>query len=185
MFRRFGLCAAVLISAVAPAQGVIREEWLKAQFGGWTGLSFYCEIAGNSTETSANICSWATQRVRILARQSGVPLIVVSSDPFRRTLDKRQGARNHLDLVLYIRTTVPTPGQVVAVYIAIRAAPHVSLPPDDKSPNGEPRSGTLVLWETDLIGSGSPGHELEGALQQAVETNLMKFLNDYTDGTKP
>ncbi|WID96981.1 hypothetical protein QO058_01470 [Bosea vestrisii] len=162
------------------AQEDHKRSWLKQQFGGWTGLAFHCEIAGNSDRTAENLCSWATQRVRILARQSGAPLTVASSDPFQRVLDKRKVSGNPLDLVLYLSTTIPKSGGVTAVYVAVRASPHVSLPRDDKGVG--PRSGTLVMWETHTIGTGMAGPEFEVALQQPIEQNLMKFLNDYADG---
>lgn len=178
-----GVCAAMLVSAVAHAQNDRIRDYLKSQFSGWTGLSFYCEIPRGSHKTAENLCSWATQRVRILARQSGTPLVVVSSDPFQRGLDRHKYG-NPLDLVLYIRTTMPEPGTVIAVYAAVRAAPFVRLPPDASSKGRDPRSGKLLLWDKDMIGSGLPGHEFEGALQQALETILMQFLNDYADGAK-
>lgn len=168
-------------AADANAQTDYKREWLKSQFGGWSGLAFYCDIATNSAALAESLCIWATQRVRILARQSGARLTVVSSDPFQRVLDRRKVIGNPLDLVLYISTTVPKVGGVTAVYLAVRAAPHVTLPSDDQS-KGRARSGTLIMWETHATASGMAGAEFDGALQQAVETNLMKFLNDYADG---
>lgn len=181
-WRLIGACTALFAATGANAQENFKREWLKAQFGGWSGLTFHCEIAENSAQTAEKLCSWATQRVRILGRQSGAPLTVVSSDPYQRVLDKRKVSGNPLDLVVYISTNIPRAGNVTAVYVAVRASPHVSLPPDDKSKGAGPRSGTLVMWETHTIASGMASPELDLALQQSVENNLMKFLNDYADG---
>lgn len=180
--RRLTGALAILVFTGAHAQVASKREWLSSQFSGWSGLSFYCELAGSSDKTADNLCAWATQRVRMLARQSGSQLTVVSADPFQRILDKRKVGGNHLDLVLYISTTIPKPGGVTAAYVAVKASQHVTLPPDEKSKSRNQRSGTLVMWEAHAIGSGFAGPELDGALQQAVETNLMKFLNDYADG---
>jgi hypothetical protein len=59
----------MLVSAVAHAQDDWKRDYLQSQFSGYTGLSFYCEIARDIDKTAENLCSWATQRVRF--RRSG------------------------------------------------------------------------------------------------------------------
>jgi len=172
---------AMLATAGAQAQDAFKRDWLKSQFSGWGGIAFYCEISANGGTTPQKLCDWASQRVRILARQSGAPLTVLSSDMYERYAQRREIKNKPIDLVLAIMGTKPGPG-AAAIHMAIRATHSAELPADTRSTGPKPRSGTLVMWETEAIASGMPGSELDGALQQAAESNLMKFLNDYADG---
>lgn len=183
MALRLGLmtACAMLVTVSAQAQDAFKRDWLKSQFSGWDGIAFYCELSSGSGPTAQKLCDWASQRVRILARQSGAPLTVLSSDMFERYAQRRQMKNKPIDLVLAIVGTRPGPG-AAAVHVAVRAIHAAELPPDARSTGPKPRSGTLVMWETEVIAAGMPGSELDGVLQQAAESNLMKFLNDFADG---
>lgn len=184
MAWKIGLLAGLAMVATAHAQTKddFRRDWLKSQFSGWGGIVFYCDISENAGPTVKKLCDWASQRVRILARQSGAPLTVLSSERYERYAQRFARKDRPIDLQLAILGNKETPGSAAAVHIAIRATSSGDLPPDERSTGPKPRSGTLVMWETEAIVSGVPGTEMDGALQQAAESHLMKFLNDYADG---
>lgn len=177
-------CSVLVAADAAQAQNDDRSDWLQSQFSGWSGIAFHCEISPANSSTAKSLCGWAEQRVRLLGRQSGAQVTVVSSDPFQRVLDKRKAAGRLLDLQLFLRTTIPKGDGVTAVYAALRALPHVAVAKEPATKGSMGRVGSLIMWNRDVIGSGLTGPELELSLQQSIEVAMTQFLNDYADGQR-
>jgi hypothetical protein len=163
-----------------------QREFNKTQFQGWGGLAVYCTMRPNDAR-SKGLCAWATQRLTLLARPLKIPVLSVEATSYERTVQKwsfeqQEKVSTLLDVELDFFAT--TAAAQTALFVGVRAGPFYSGAVEMKAPREQetkPRAGTLVMWDRSLIALGS-GPDLEGSVRQNLETLLMTFLADFSDG---
>jgi hypothetical protein len=93
-----------------------------------------------------------------------------------------ENADDYLDVELEFFSAEGAPK---ALYFALRATPPYSGAVETKSPaphETQPRPGSLVIWQRGLVAAGYDGADFNGQVRQNIETHLMQFISDYSDG---
>ena len=150
---------ASLIALVATSGGAQTDEqkFYREQFAGWGGIVFRCipDVANDATQKQ--ICANAATEARLLAATGKIP--------FRDVGDKGyfdvSMASDELNGALVLETTLrATQGGNRAIAVSLAAtsfyadAIEKSAPAD--RPEGQPRGGTLELWQRPPSASAAP-----------------------------
>jgi hypothetical protein len=158
------------------------RAFLKRQFTGWGGIVFRC-LPDNLNDTlQKKICEATAAEARFLAATAKVPFKDLAGADFLEV----SIAVADLDGALILEAAVRgTQGSPRAVYVRLRAysyyANAVETNVEMDSPENDPRSGDLVLWERDVIGSGGTEHELELGVVNAFSTLLKEFFGVFLE----
>lgn len=157
--------------------------FLKKQYSGWGGLIVRCTQSPLSDKLMAEICDALVQDARFLSAAAKITF----RQPSPPTSLETALSRIDIDgLVMTIGVVGTGPGTGVrGVYVGVQVGNFYSDVVDPKSKPGsaetKPRSGTLVLWEKNLIGTGADEIELKNAIVQSTHTLLQSFFSEFLE----
>jgi len=154
------------------------REIVRKSLVGWKGITFRCSPDAENDAFLDGICRDVRAEARLLAATGNIPFHdLTGSDYFALALDST--SNDFFVLETRLRTT--RGGDDRAVYMEIEARAYYSEAVEQNAgpdkPQGKPRSGDLVFFSDDLIGSGPPGPDLAQALTSAMSTRLKDFFS--------
>lgn len=181
--RAAAVAAFVLLLPSRVAGAPTLQELRQQDFRGWDGIAFYC-TASPADDFNKATCDWAGQRLRVAASSARISAAIVPSSAFDRAISIAQSDHpNPIELELELlanKNDFP-----FGIYVGLRAKKYYSRaaesPGPGKDPREMPRSGDLIFWEQSLIAAGTRGPDMASTLRQAIETQLLRFVSDFTE----
>jgi hypothetical protein len=157
---------------------------------GWPGLIFYCPTEDAKNANLKNICTAVNADIGRLMSASNVRFQVAKS-PF--DLHFLPHVTGRLLLVVELEGT-PAEGQPAAIFAKVKALAHyghavnrsselhpLNEPGAVKSPLEVPQHVDAMLWESNLIVSGSASQSALGEnVKNGVEERIKAFLAEFT-----
>ena len=176
--------AFVIIALFSPAssQPPPEVDFYRQQFADWGGIVFRCLTDDEPDQLQTALCHAATQEARFLAATSDVPFRSTGAKSYFNVAYAASQLGHGLVLEATIRTTK---GAFRAVSMRLEAGSFYSEAIEANArpgtPEASPRGGTLVLWERDLVASGSDNSELQGAVLNGFATILKEFFSLFLE----
>ena len=184
------LLIALALACVCQLPGKVNasseEAFLKAQFQGWDGLALRCEVSPES-DWLKSLCGRADQRARLLAASINVKYNYSAEKSYILWMSSHfdKGLRDPLTLLVDIHAAgSDSMGVSIKVSAEKFYTDAVELGETKNSPEGNPKSGTLVLWDRTFIGSGAKGPELKLGMVEALESVMSEFFAIYAEHRK-
>jgi len=202
--NRIGFHVSVLITvtciAACPPAFAVQEQpsqtdqWLnkytekknRENLTGWDGIIFYCSHRGkHSDQVLTEICERSYSNANFLAASAKINLRKAES---LQAIGFDAVVGNYLILMVDLFAT-GLEGSV-AVVTNLRAytdysGPVEKYPLDNEQPHVNPRSGTLILWERNSVGTSSETLQaLVVPLSQGIEQFLKEFFADYLNAQR-
>mgnify|MGYP003653127839 CR=1 FL=1 len=168
--------------AIAQTDAEALREHNKVQFADWSGIAFQCLIDAEDDDFQKLLCETARTDAKFLAATAKIPFRDLGNDDhFQVSLAKRE-LNGDLLLEARIKSTAGAPR---AVHMGLRALSHysdaVEVGATGDDPQSKPRSGELILWQKNLIGTSGSDENLGQALSNAFSNVLKDFFGTFVE----
>lgn len=157
------------------------QQFWRDNLSGWKGLSLRC--VGDEFNYAGEICSSVAAEIEKLSAIKELSFLYTGMNiPYFDHLVKLadSGLEDSLQAEIYIRGTN---GSVPAIYGRISVRTHysdaVEKGADQDKPLFHPRSGDLIIWSRDVIGTGQSDKivkEISDALKDHASSLFSKYL---------
>ena len=171
----------LLVATPARAQ-TDEQKFYRQQFAGWGGIVFRCIPDTANDAAQKQICANAAAEARLLAATGKILFRDVGDKGYYDVTTASDELTGALSLETTVRATQGS-NRAIAVSLAATSfyadAVEKGAPAD--RPEGQPRGGTLELWQRTAIGAGGTESEIAQGMSNAVSTMLKDFFGMFIE----
>jgi hypothetical protein len=169
-----------LIALGSAAQAMEKTDW-KKNYTGLDGISAQCELT-TSRSYAGEICKRITATAKADADAKWIKFFFAGKASDTGSGAGRTAIQPGRPLLLHILikgTPDKTPGASVSMQLYLDYTNAVQ----QGDPSNHPRSGKLVFWRKDLIGTG-PAKRLSAAMISVMSKELRSVISDIAASTQ-